>query len=399
MGSRLAEQSLPESNAAGTSNPSPRDRFLSACDRKPIDGVSLDLGSGIASYTVGAYERLCAHLGINSADPELSARMLQIVFPTEEIAPCCGDLRMIGPGPAPTGFGDVEIDEQTYRDEWGLTRRLSSNGYYYDFVGAPLDACQSLGECLRTLTVPREAASRVRGMREQTLAHREAGYAVGAWCFAGVFEMVFWLRGYKNAYLDFAIHPDWVEGLMDALLEIQSEFWEAILDETQGLLDIALLTEDFGTQSRLMISPKQFRSIVKPRVAELIRTIKRRSPNTRILLHSDGAIVPIIGDLIEIGVDVLNPLQPGAAGMDPRKVKREFGRELSFHGAIDIQRVLVSGSPKDIRTEVRRTVEALGAGGGYIVAPAHCIQPDAPPENIVALVGAVRELTSYPQGC
>lgn len=233
-------------------------------------------------------------------------------------------------------------------------------------------------------------------MREQAQTLREAGYAVGAWCFAGVFEMVFWLRGYKNAYLDFALRPDWVEGLMDALLAIHSDFWEAILDETQGLLDIALLTEDFGTQSRLMISPEQFRTIVKPRIGQLIRTIKKRSPSTRVLLHSDGAIFPIIGDLIEMGVDVLNPLQPGAEGMDPRKVKREFGRELSFHGAIDIQRVLVSGSPDDVRSEVHHTVEALGAGGGYIVAPAHCVQPDVPPENIVALVSAVRELTSYP---
>jgi uroporphyrinogen decarboxylase len=376
---------------------SPRERFLSACDRKPAAGVALDLGAGVASYTVGAYERLCSYLDLDPTGHQLSARMLQIVFPTEQIDAYCGDLRMLGPGPAQEGLGDVELDERTYRDEWGLTRRLSSNGYYYDFVGAPLDACQSVGECLRALKVPKNARQRVRGMREEAQTLREAGYAVGAWCFAGVFEMVFWLRGYKNAYLDYAMRPDWSASLMDALVAVQSEFWEAILDETAGLLDVALLTEDFGTQSNLMISPQQFRSIVKPRIGQLIRTIKRRSPNTRILLHSDGAIFPIIGDLIDIGVDVLNPLQPGASGMDPRTIKREFGGELSFHGAIDIQRVLVSGKPEDVRAEVHRMVENLGAGGGYVVAPAHCVQPDVPPENIVAFVDAVRELKTYPQ--
>ena len=379
------------------SDATPRQRFLSAVDRHPAGGVSLDLGYGIASYTAGAHESLCRELGIEDPSEDISARMLNIVYPDPRIrACCCGDLRFVAPGAATHGQGDVDLDTETYRDEWNLTRRLSAGGLYYDFIDPPLGACASLEECLRVLRVPQGCRARVRGMREQANQYREQGYAVGAWCFAGIFEMVFWLRGYRQAYLDFGERPALVEGLMDALLEVQLEFWQAILDEMDDLLDVALLTEDLGTQTSLMISPTRFRESVKPRIGELIRAIMDDSPETRVLLHSDGAVFPLIGDFIDMGVDILNPIQPGATGMEPRRIKAEFGHDLSFHGGIDIQSVLRCERPPSLRASIHQIIDILGRGGGYVVAPAHCVQPDVPPRNVLAMIDAVRELTQYP---
>jgi uroporphyrinogen decarboxylase len=361
--------------------------------------VALDLGTGIASYTLGAHARLADYLGGTTGAPTITARALQIVDPMPPVAESyCGDLRVIAPRGPIVANAEQEVDDRTYRDEWGLTRRLSANGFYYDFVDSPLASCRTIDECLRLLQRPTGAPARVAGMRRRAQDLREAGYAVGAWCFAGIFEMVFWLRGYRNGYLDFAARPAWVERLMDALLEVHVEFWDAMLDEMGEALDVALMTEDLGTQTGLMISPAQFRRLVKPRIGTLIASIKSRSPSTRVLLHSCGAIAPIIGDLVDIGVDILNPLQPGAAGMDARKIKSTYGSDLSFHGAIDIQQVLCRSEPEAVRGAVREMIEILGVGGGYVVAPAHCIQPDVPPENILALVQAVREYASYP-GC
>ncbi len=375
----------------------PRERFLSAVERRPCGGVSLDLGFGITSFTVGAHEAICRDRGLPARPPEISARMLNIVYPTPELEDCCcGDLRFVAPGPPLPGKGDVELDEQAFRDEWDLSRRMPQSGHYYDFFDPPLEACRTLEECLTHLRRPEDADQRVVGMRKQAEVFRDRGYAVGSWCFAGIFEMVFWLRGYKQAYLDFGANPGLAEGLMDALLEIQLEFWTAILDELNGTLDVALLTEDLGTQSGLMISPRQFRALVKPRIGQLIHHIKHMSPSTKVLLHSDGAVFPLIADFIEMGVDILNPLQPGAAGMDPARIKEEFGDDLSFHGAIDIQELLRTDCPDRIRASIQQMVERLGRGGGYVVAPAHCIQPDVPPQNVIAMVNAVRELEGYP---
>lgn len=380
-----------------TSGISPRDRFLSAVERAPRGGVSLDLGYGITSYSAGAHDALRHELGLESAPAQISARMLNIVYPSQEIQrTCCGDLRFIAPGAPLSGSEDVDLDDCTYRDEWNLTRRLTSAGLYYDFIDPPLAGCETLDACLHALRRPHGAVARVAGMRAHAEQFRNEGFAVGTWCFAGIFEMVFWLRGYRQAYLDFGANPNLVEGLMDALLETQLEFWSAILAETEGVLDVALLTEDLGTQASLMISPKQFRCIVRPRIEQLVRHIKKMSPSTKVLLHSDGAVFPLIADFIDMGVDILNPIQPGASGMDPQRIKREFGDDLSFHGAIDIQELLRSESPEIVRTSIHQIIELLGYGGGYVVAPAHCIQPDVSPKNIFALVNAIRELDGYP---
>jgi len=377
----------------------PRHRFLAAINRTPGHGVSWDLGYGVTSFSRVAHENLCAHLGIPVGEPAFWSVMLQTVYPSPELHDLvCGDLRLLsvrGPMELPDAPAE-DSSPGTYRDEWGIVRKLSANGLYYDIIEAPLSDCDSPEGCRAMLTVPENPVERVAGLRAAAEEIREQGYAVGASCFAGIFEMLFWLRGFQNAYLDIARGKGVAEAVMDRLLDVQKEFWGAICDELRGLLDVALLTEDLGTQRALMISPEHFRAMVRPRIEELIAHIKRRSPGTRILLHSCGAIYPLIGDLIDIGVDLLNPLQPKAAGMAPQRLKTEFGDDITFHGGVDIQSVLCNASPSEIIEHVSSLIEVLGERGGYIVAPSHCVQADIPPENIVAMVEAVRGKGSYP---
>ncbi len=393
----MSDQPWHEPHATNAGGVLPRERFRTAVERLPTGTISYDLGHGIASFTLDAHERMCQYLGVTPPPPTVTARPLQIVEPCTEINNCCaGDLRFAFPNGPVDPTAEAELPDDAYLDEWGIVRRRPPGGLYYDIVASPLSEASSWADCRKRLRLPRDAAVRAEGMRQQAEAHRENGYAVGAMCFAGIFEMVFWLRGYLNAYIDFGRRPAIAEGLMDTLLEVNVEFWRAILTETGGLLDVALLTEDLGTQRGLMISPRQLRSIVLPRIGALIGEIKALSPSTKVLLHSCGAIAPVIPDLIDIGVDILNPVQPGAAGMDPAALKRDFGDSISFHGGIDIQHVLPYGTPEEVREHVWQQIQALGAGGGYVVAPAHCVQPDVPPENVLALVHAVESFGDYP---
>ena len=151
----------------------------------------------------------------------------------------------------------------------------------------------------------------------------------------------------------------------------------------KGKIDGVFVGDDFGTQQGLLISPEMWRKYVKTRYKKLISVIK--SYGLKYCHHSCGGIRPIIPDLIEIGIDVLHPIQPLAAGMNNKELSREFGKELTFYGGIDEQRTLPNGSPEDVKREVRERINTLGKYGGYIVAPSHAFQPDTPMENVIAV--------------
>jgi len=373
-----------------------RERVLAAITREPQDVVSWDIGYGLTSFTRAAHEGLCKYLGIDLKQQFYWSRMLQTVYPSREVeSTVCGDVRMvtIRPPILVAKNGDLlDVQGERYTDEWGIKRRLSSDGLYYDIVHSPLAHCRTPTECIDAFTSPRIPMDWLNELEDWVKNYRARGFAVGVTCFAGIFEMFFWLRGYKKGFLDFARAPMIAETIMDSLLEVQVKFWRTLLDRLGAWIDIALLTEDLGTQASLVISPRQFRELVKPRLGYLIETIKERSPHTWVMLHSCGSVYPLIGDFIDIDVDILNPIQPAAVGMDPGRLKREFGADLCLHGGIDVQQILCHGTAKEVVEHVDRCVEVLGSGGGYIAAPSHCIQPDVPPENVIAMVKRLKEI-------
>jgi uroporphyrinogen decarboxylase len=184
---------------------------------------------------------------------------------------------------------------------------------------------------------------------------------------------------------------------MNHYLDLRLRMAERALQETGGCVDVVVVTtDDLGMTDRTIVSPAMYRQLIKPIQKRMFDFFRSRTDALR-LCHSDGAVYPLIGDWIEIGAQALNPVQVSAAGMgDTAKLKAEFGDRLAFWGAIDTHRVLPCGSPQEVRQEVRRRILDLGPGGGYVLCSVHNIQPEVPPENVVAMFDAAYELGRYP---
>ncbi len=208
---------------------------------------------------------------------------------------------------------------------------------------------------------------------------------------AGLFEMAQRLRGMEEFLMDLAASPAEAAHLLDRVLEVKLAYWRAALAALGDVVDVVAEGDDYGTQQSLLVSPATFRTLFKPRLAELVREMKRGAPEAFVFFHSCGSVRKILPDFIEIGVEALNPVQTTAAGMEPRELKREFGRDIAFWGGgVDTQSVLPHGTPAEVAEDVRRNLDALAEGGGYVFGTVHNIQADVPAENVVAMVEALR---------
>ncbi len=206
-----------------------------------------------------------------------------------------------------------------------------------------------------------------------------------------IFETAWALRGYERMLTDLALNPDLAQRILDIPYHYHLTAAKKL---TQMGVDMIWVGDDIGAQDAMLISPKMWRKFLKPRMANFISEVKAINPQVKVAYHSDGSIYPIIPDLIEIGLDVLNPIQP--ASMDPAWLKKEYGDQLCFWGSIDEQHTLPFGSPADVRSEVQTRLETLGKNGGLILGPTHHVQLDTPMANFWAMVNAIKE-TPYPK--
>ena len=210
------------------------------------------------------------------------------------------------------------------------------------------------------------------------------------------FERAFGLQGMDKFLMNMAMIPDFAEALLRKNLSLCKQLMGNFLTAIGKNIDMIKIGDDLGTQERLMISPKMYRKILKPIHAELIAHIKQFT-DAKIFFHTDGDVFDLIEDFIEIGVDVLNPIQTSAGKMaNLEELKARFGKDLVFCGAVDTQEVLPNGTPDEVRQEMKRVIHALGKDGGYMVASVHTIMHEVPPENILAMVDAVEEFGYYP---
>jgi len=191
------------------------------------------------------------------------------------------------------------------------------------------------------------------------------------------------LRGLEQAYMDLIDNPEMVHYCLDKLFDFCYENTSRIYEAIPGRVNISYVAEDFGTQESLLFSPRQIRKFFIPRMKRMIDLA--HSAGAYVFFHSDGAVRPILPDMIEAGIDILNPIQWRCVGMEREGLKRDFGDKIVFHGGVDNQQTLPFGTVDDVREEVLTNIDILGAGGGYIIAPCHNIQANTPPENIVAL--------------
>jgi uroporphyrinogen decarboxylase len=231
--------------------------------------------------------------------------------------------------------------------------------------------------------------------------HEDTEFAILAKFGGAIFETAWYMRGLERFMMDMVENQPFVHALFKKLHDIQRGFDEVGFAAAGQYVDILRLSgEDLGTQDGPLISMPMFRKLLRPYLESLWgyakENLQKANPKAKIMLHSCGSVRPFIPDWIDMGLDVLDPIQPNASGMDPFDLKRDFGDKLSFHGGIDAQFVLPFGTPDEVCQATRKYIKALAPGGGYIVAPVHNVQSDVTPQNLIAMRDAVEEFGYYP---
>lgn len=270
----------------------------------------------------------------------------------------------------------------TDRDEFGC-RYVDADygtGVYRECVSHPLAGCESVAEIEATYTWP----------SADWFDYSHIAEEIDAWepyptrCYGSEpFGTYYYLRGREQALTDLVLHPDIVHYCLDRLFDLCYEKTRRIFEQAAGRMTTVSITEDMGCQQGLLFSLEHIREFLLPRMKRMVELAHQAG--AYVFHHNDGAIRKILPDLIDLGIDILNPIQWRCKGMDRRRLKRDFGDKLIFHGGVDNQHTLAFGSAEDVRREVIDNLEILGAGGGYVLAPCHNIQPVSPPENMVAL--------------
>jgi uroporphyrinogen decarboxylase len=374
----------------------PRERVLCALNHEEPDRVPLFIGtSGATTLLSPAYERLKSHLGVQH-EPRLMSRAMQYAQLDEEVMVRLGsDGRVLLPRAAASTLRR-EVSPHEFVDDWGVNWRMSPGVAYYESLEPPLRNA-TIDDIDRYAWPDMAHPSRFQGLGEEARhLHEDTPYAVVALSGVSPHEIIYIMRGLDTWLVDLIADPEFAHALMRKVTDIMLAGVTRHLEEVGPYIDVLITGDDLGTDSSLMVSPQVYRRMIKPYHAELMAAIKQKT-KAKIFFHSDGNIYPLIGDLIEIGVDLLNPVQVSAGDMgDTARLKREFGKKISFCGAIDTQTVLPHGTPEEVRAEVRGRIKDLAPGGGYIVASVHCIQPDVPPENVLAMCDEVQVSGKYP---
>ncbi len=375
-----------------------RDRVRTALAHREPDRIPFDLGgTRMTGIHVLAYERLRPALGLPPREARVADLTQQLADVEPDVLAALGaDVRGVSPRSASTYRREMrEIDgHRTFVDEWGVGRRMPlDGGLYYDSFAPPLTGEIDLAAVDAFAWPDAVDPGRYEGMAETARRYAiDEGRAVqlGSIC-GGLTEGLFKLRGFEDGYLDLAGDPALARRVMEHILEVKLEYWSRALPLVDGHVDVVAEADDLGGQDRTLFSPRTYRELVKPLQRELFAFLHAHT-DARVFFHTCGAVRDLIPDLIEIGVDILNPVQVSATGMDTADLKREFGRDLVFWGGgVDTQHVLGSGTPEEVRAEVRRRVDDLAAGGGFVFATVHNIQPNVPAENVLAMWRAMRE--------
>ncbi len=279
-------------------------------------------------------------------------------------------------------------------DEWGLVYRPVPHpfGVYMEIVERPLSGIRSARELARYRLPDPHAAGRFDVARDHAERYGQH-YALLGVIECTVFETAWNLVGLEQFLTDMALRRDYVGPLLDQVADYSIGVGLALIDLGA---DVLLTGDDLGMDIGPMLSPRMWREVLKPRLQRVFDAYRAARPDVILAYHSCGSVLPFLDELIEIGVEVLNPIQVTARGMDPAALKARYGEQIAFCGGIDQREVLPRGTPQAVQQEVRRRIRELGTGGGYLLAPTHDIQADTPVENVLALFEAARTWGAYP---
>ena len=380
----------------------PRQRMLAALNHQQPDRVPIDLGGNQTGIHKVAYQALLDHLGL--AEPiEIMDAVQQLARPSEAVLERFHvDTRYIAAGAAADFKGDVVARQRNGRlwhdltDEFGVTWSMPDDQpYYMDVSHHPL-ANATIAD-VRNYPFPKgDDPGRFVGLRQRALEIRQqTPYALVSGISGVVYELCWYLRGLEQWFVDLLAQPEFCEALLDRTLQFWLDWFRVFLDEVGDLVDVIMIGDDLAAQQGPLFRPDLYRRIVQPRHRQLVQAIRSRT-QAKIWYHTCGACATFIPDLLQNGIDILNPVQISAANMDPAMLKSQFGDRLVFWGGgIDAQHVLPTASPETVREHVRQNLEIWKPGGGYVFNNVHNIQAGVPAENIVALYDAAYEFGFY----
>jgi uroporphyrinogen decarboxylase len=382
---------------------SSRDRVLAAINHDEPDRVPIVIGASNATgMKVAPYHGLKRLLGIETEDryiydwPELGT-----ILPDEAVLERLhSDVRgVLDAFPAATiARNRARPAHSPFIDDWGSGQVEVEEGTWYPGVH-PMAEAISIDDVERYPWPDMDDPTRVAHVRAAAARLAADGrYAILAtpWLLFP-FERAFAMQGLETFLMNLAVEPEFAEALLKRIAESCKTLMGHFLAELGDNVDIIKIGDDLGTEQSLLMSPAMYRRILKPIHADYIAFIRERT-KAKVFFHTDGDVFDLLDDFVEIGVDILNPVQSGSGKLgNLAEVKRRYGRQLSFCGAIDTQHVLPNGTPDDVRAEVHRAISTLGPGGGYLLAAVHTIMNEVPPENVLAMVDAAVEFGAHPQ--
>ncbi len=376
-----------------------RERLLTTLAHREPDRVPFDLGSTqVTGIHAQAYVRLRAALGLPPVTPVLCDVVQGLALPDDDVMDRMGvDVRGLFPlnshndnvmGRARREAVGEGEEVEAFVDEWGITQhRPYPHGLYFTAVRHPLEGQITTADVARHPWPDTGDPRRIAGLLELAQGYHAQGRAVMIkGVLAGVFEMAQRVRGMAALMMDMASDEALANALFAKMVELKVRFWEMALPQLGDAVDVISEADDYGTQVSQLISPRMFRRLMKPHLSTLFGRIHELAPDARLFFHSCGNVRPLLPDFIEMGVDILNPVHVRATGMDPFELKADFGKDIVFWGGgVDTQDVLPYATPDEVRDHVRRNIEALAPGGGFVFNTVHNIQADVPPENLVAM--------------
>ena len=352
---------------------SPKDRVLAAINHESVDRIPTDYW-GTAEVT----EMLCHHLGCDTQEDMYDRLGVD------------GIMRLNPPYIGPPLPEKLDGGSAYARQAWGMRLKPQphvSGGTYWAPIYHPLAAAETIQD-LDGYQWPDPDWYDYDALAGECARYPHRAISVG---YFGVFFYHNALRGFEQSLLDLAAYPEFTHHLLQKLTDTLYEYHARCFEATRGLAQMTEVTDDFGTQKGLMISEETYAEFFRPHMKRGVELAK--SYDLFVFHHDDGAILPLLPDLVELGIDVLNPVQCHLPGMDPAGLKDSFGEQICFHGGVDTQDVMPYGTPDEVRAEVAHMLGTLGRDGtGYVLTSSSRLQPDTPVENILAMYGAAREL-------
>lgn len=381
-----------------------RERIKKALNHEESDRVPIDIG-GVTDTSIHkvAYEKLKKYLEIkiDSEPCFASAFWLQTIIPNEDVMKKLDvDCRGIGIWDAKYNTRTNPDGSSEYVDQWGVTWKKSSSSYHFDPIKFPFNGEPSLADLERYKwpdLLDSVFMQKCGQLKERAkYLHEKTDYAVMLDCTIEPLTFSELMLGFENWCINFMSNRKFIEALMKTYVEVCLKRATYVYDAVGEYIDVAYgIADDLGTQDGLWISASDYRKYIKPLHKKIVEFIRSKT-SAKILFHSCGDIYPVLADVIDMGIDAFTPVQVSCKNMDSKRLKKEFGDNLTWWGGIDTQRVLPFGTPEDVGKEVKKRIHDFAPRGGYVLNSVHSIQPGVPPENIVMMVKAAKEYGKYP---